>query len=66
MSTENFHTKGLIIKELNYLEIYIYDKWGEKVLPEINQGDEFLVIESLMKEGKTTPPNLLTEATLIG
>lgn len=32
---EIFVTKGLVIKEYNYLEIFIYDKWGESSVPNL-------------------------------
>jgi hypothetical protein len=56
---------GLVILERNYLEIYVFDKWEGNQLPSFEEGDRFVPDECEMKEGKTTRPNLLTEADLV-
>ncbi|KAI9482671.1 MAG: DNA topoisomerase [Benjaminiella poitrasii] len=66
MDTEYFDTKGLMILERNFLEVYPYDKWKGNVIPEFHEGDEFIPDQLEMQEGKTSPPRLLTETDLIG
>lgn len=56
----------MVILERNYLEVYIYDKWSGNQLPNLVTGDYFIPDEIKMYSGKTTGPNLLTEAELIG
>ncbi|KAI1384579.1 prokaryotic type I DNA topoisomerase [Hypoxylon trugodes] len=63
---ESFHAHGVVVLERNYLDVYIYDKWtGTVQLPKFTVGELFEPTEALMTEGKTAPPNYLTEADLI-
>ncbi|KAI1282411.1 DNA topoisomerase [Xylaria sp. FL0933] len=63
---ESFHAHGVVVLERNYLEVYVYDKWtGTAQLPKFTVGETFEPTEALMTEGKTAPPNYLTEADLI-
>lgn len=63
---ETFHAKGLIVLEKNYLEVYVYDKWeSSQQLPNFQLGEQFEPTEAKIVEGKTTPPNYLTEPELI-
>lgn len=62
---EKFHAKGLRITEYNYLEIYIYDKWSEAEVPNMEEGQRFVPTEMLLKGGRTSPPRLLSEKELI-
>ncbi|KAI2612626.1 DNA topoisomerase [Hypoxylon fragiforme] len=63
---ESFHAHGVVVLERNYLEVYVYDKWtGTAQLPKFTVGERFEPTEALMTEGKTAPPNYLTEADLI-
>ncbi|KAH8166159.1 hypothetical protein CIB48_g2069 [Xylaria polymorpha] len=63
---ESFHAHGVVVLEQNYLEVYVYDKWtGSVQLPKFTVGEMFEPTEALMTEGKTAPPNYLTEADLI-
>ncbi len=63
---ESFHAHGVVVLERNYLEVYVYDKWtGSVQLPKFTVGEMFEPTEALMTEGKTAPPNYLTEADLI-
>ena len=32
INQEKFSTSGLMITERNYLEVYVYDKWSDKVI----------------------------------
>lgn len=56
---------GLVIRERNYLDVYIYDKWTGNHLPEFQVGERFEPDELSLKEGMTTQPSLLTEADLV-
>lgn len=64
---ESFFFKELLIKDLNYLTIYPYDKWHETVkLKEKFVIDQILNnVKVTKKEGKTYPPKLLNESQLI-
>ncbi|KAI6113286.1 DNA topoisomerase [Pisolithus croceorrhizus] len=53
---EEFYATGLIVLQRNYLDVYPYDKWNGKEIPDFR--------ERGINEGKTTPPSLLTEADL--
>lgn len=66
-ASEKFHTKGLLVLERNYLDVYPYDKWeSSQELPSFTLGEVFVPTQANMTEGKTTPPNYLTEPELIG
>jgi DNA topoisomerase-3 len=56
---------GLIIRERNYLDVYIYDKWNGNHLPDFEVGERFMPDELELREGATTQPDLLTEADLV-
>ncbi|GAA5913674.1 DNA topoisomerase 3 [Sporobolomyces salmoneus] len=62
---EHFSAKGLIVRERNYLDVYIYDKWTGNYLPDFQIGEQFESDELELKEGTTSQPNLLTEADLV-
>lgn len=63
---EKFSLRGLTVNERNYLDIYPYDKWQSTAqLPQFTVGQKFSDFETEMKEGKTTPPPLLSESELI-
>ena len=51
--------------ERNYLEVYIYDKWSDKEIPDYSHVREFQPTSIDMTDGSTEPPRLLTEADLI-
>ncbi|OJJ72748.1 hypothetical protein ASPBRDRAFT_206625 [Aspergillus brasiliensis CBS 101740] len=64
---EFFHAKGLLVLERNYLDVYVYDKWeSSQQLPNFQMGEMFEPTEAKIFDGKTTPPNYLTEPELIG
>ncbi|KND04904.1 uncharacterized protein SPPG_08857 [Spizellomyces punctatus DAOM BR117] len=63
---EQFTAKGLSILERNYLEVYPYDKWAEHSIPNFYQGEQIMPSELTMTSGRTSGPDLLTEADLIG
>lgn len=56
---------GLTVRERNYLNVFHYDKWADKELPNFEQGEEFMPTVCELREGKTSKPNLLTEADLV-
>lgn len=56
---------GLVIRERNYLDVYVYDKWNGNHLPEFAVGEQFEPDELALREGQTTQPSLLTEADLV-
>ncbi|GLA11931.1 DNA topoisomerase [Aspergillus niger] len=64
---EFFHAKGLLVLERNYLDAYVYDKWeSSQQLPNYQMGEMFEPTEAKIFDGKTSPPNYLTEPELIG
>lgn len=64
---EEFTANGLAVIERNYLDIYPYKKWeSSKQLPNFTEGEQVKITEGKMKEGKTSPPNHMTEPELIG
>ncbi|XP_015264887.1 PREDICTED: DNA topoisomerase 3-alpha [Gekko japonicus] len=65
IANERFVAHGLMILARNYLEVYPYDKWSDKVIPVYEQGSRFQPTTVEMIDGETSPPQLLTEADLI-
>ncbi|KAB7500912.1 DNA topoisomerase 3-alpha [Armadillidium nasatum] len=65
IADEEFTASGLIILERNYLEVYPYDKWSDKEMPNYQQNQVFQPTSIDMVDGETSPPPLLTEADLI-
>ena len=53
------------MKERNYLNVFPYDKWSDKELPNFEEGEEFMPSVCELKEGETSRPSLLTEADLV-
>ncbi|CAG8485597.1 16731_t:CDS:10 [Cetraspora pellucida] len=62
---EKFTAKGLVILARNYLDVYPYDRWGESNLPNFQKGEMFIPTTCEMRDGRTSPPEYLTEADLI-
>eukprot|EP00548_Thalassiothrix_antarctica_P008807 CAMPEP_0194152402 /NCGR_PEP_ID=MMETSP0152-20130528/52128_1 /TAXON_ID=1049557 /ORGANISM="Thalassiothrix antarctica, Strain L6-D1" /LENGTH=782 /DNA_ID=CAMNT_0038856867 /DNA_START=182 /DNA_END=2531 /DNA_ORIENTATION=+ len=68
MGSETFTAKGLMILERNWLEIYSpYERWstGQGQLPHLEVGSRIIPTSLLLQEGRTAPPQLLSEAELI-
>ncbi|KAH3665901.1 hypothetical protein OGAPHI_004090 [Ogataea philodendri] len=65
--TESFSTSGLVVKELNYLEVYIYNSWesSKTKIPEVNPGEKVTLTSAQLSSGKTSAPSPLTEPELI-
>ncbi|USP73235.1 DNA topoisomerase [Curvularia clavata] len=62
---ETFNTSGLVVLEHNYLDVYVYDRWGSQELPPFLEGEVFEPTEAILSEGKTSPPEYLTEPDLL-
>ena len=65
MGDEYFKTKGLIIVDKGYLEIYPFDYWNNSYVPNFIEGEIITPYSLNMEKGITSPPNFLTEAELI-
>ncbi|XP_055450078.1 DNA topoisomerase 3-alpha isoform X2 [Psammomys obesus] len=65
IAQERFVAHGLVILARNYLDVYPYDHWSDKLLPVYEQGFCFQPSTVEMVDGETSPPQLLTEADLI-
>ncbi|KAI0339862.1 prokaryotic type I DNA topoisomerase [Trametopsis cervina] len=62
---EQFYASGLMVRERNYLDVFPYDKWSDKELPNFAEGQTFMPSVCELKEGQTSRPTLLTEADLV-
>eukprot|EP00979_Chaetoceros_neogracilis_P012060 scaffold3087_cov288-Chaetoceros_neogracile.AAC.9 len=68
MASEEFVAKGLMVLERNWLEIYSpFERWstGQGELPNVQVGSRFTPTSLLMKDGRTTAPNFISEVELI-
>ncbi|XP_061455143.1 DNA topoisomerase 3-alpha [Rhineura floridana] len=65
IANERFVAHGLMILARNYLDVYPYENWSDKVIPVYERGSHFQPTTVEMVDGETTPPQLLTEADLI-
>lgn len=64
--SERFKALGLQVTERNFLDVYPYSDWKSLAqLPEFAEGEEVTPSSCKVKEGKTSPPNYMTEAELI-
>ncbi|CAM9520656.1 unnamed protein product, partial [Discosporangium mesarthrocarpum] len=63
---EEFTATGLMVTERNWLDVYEpYERWTGRNIPSFFQGQEFVPSVLEMHEGRTEPPQLLSEADLI-
>lgn len=63
---ESFSASGLQVTERNFLDIYTYSDWKSSArLPQFQVGDAVKIHSAKVKEGKTSPPNYMTETELI-
>jgi len=63
---ETFNASGLEVTQRNYLHIYPYEKWeSSKALPSFTAGENIVIEECMMQEGKTSSPLCLIEPELI-
>ena len=68
MDSEEFTATGLMVLEKNWLEIYHpWERWstGQGELPELQIGSRLTPSSLLMKSGRTTPPDPISEVELI-
>ena len=68
MASEEFNARGLMIIERNWLEIYSpWERWstGQGELPRLQIGSRITPSTLLMKEGRTQPPQPISEVELI-
>lgn len=54
-----------MVLERNFLDVYPYEKWATNELPDFQQGEKFIPSKCELKEGSTSPPQLLTESDLV-
>ena len=66
INDEIFQAKGLVVTDKGYLEIYPYDKWSDKTLPEYRLNERFNLDSIDLNQGTTSAPLLLSESDLIG
>ena len=55
-----------MVLQRNYLEVYPYDKWASSAVPDFQRDEQFMPSVLEVRDGKTSRPNLLTEADLVG
>ena len=68
IASEEFTAKGLMILEKNWLEIYHpWERWstGQGELPPLQVGSRIRPTSLVMKEGRSSPPQPITEVELI-
>ncbi len=56
---------GLAVVHRNYLEVYPYERWTDKEIPDYESVLQFEPSSVDLHRGQTQPPPLLTEADLI-
>lgn len=49
------------MEDYGYLNVYKYDKWGDKILPAYQENELLTDCQLQMAEGQTQPPQLLNE-----
>jgi len=62
---ETFIATGLTIEDMGYMEVYPYDKWTAREIPQYQVGEVIVNFQIAIRDGSTTAPMLLTEADLI-
>lgn len=68
LGSEEFSAKGLMILEKNWLEVYQpWERWstGQGELPPLQVGSRIRPSSLLLKDGRTSPPQPISEAELI-
>eukprot|EP00899_Mesostigma_viride_P001798 jgi/Mesvir1/11619/Mv00025-RA.1 len=66
IAREGFTARGLMITARNFLDVYPWEKWGDRNLPVFQIGQQFIPTKLMLVEGRTQPPSYLAEADLIG
>jgi DNA topoisomerase-3 len=62
---EKFSSRGVTIKQRNWLDVYPYSNWNQAGLPNLQVGQTFEPHEVSLKDGQTRPPEKLKETDLI-
>ncbi|KAJ3393884.1 DNA topoisomerase [Entophlyctis sp. JEL0112] len=65
IANEQFHASGEQVHEKNYLDVYIYESWSNKTIPEFALGERFIPDSLMLQQGATTRPECLSERQLI-
>lgn len=68
LASEDFNAKALMIIEKNWLEVYApWERWstGQGELPPLQVGSRIKPSSLILKEGRTAPPQPISEAELI-
>jgi len=64
--SEKFTAGGVQVTQRNFLDVYPYSDWKSSAqLPEFQRNETVKVHSAKLKEGKTSPPNYMTETELI-
>lgn len=65
-ASEKFTAGGVQVTQRNFLDVYPYSDWKSSAqLPEFQRNETVKVHSAKLKEGKTSPPNYMTETELI-
>jgi DNA topoisomerase III len=56
---------GLVVTARNYLDVFPYDQWNGRAMPDFVEGEVFEPSICELREGQTSSPSLLTEADLV-
>lgn len=64
-SGEDFVSRGQIIVEQGWKEIYFYSKLSETILPKLSEGDVVDVVKINLLEKETLPPGRYSQGSLI-
>jgi len=65
LNWSDLFSKGLRVLERNFLEVYPYEKWTDKEVPDFQEGEQFQPSVCDLREGQTSSPSYLTEADLV-
>ena len=64
--SEEFTATGTTVTERNFLDVYPYQNWKDTLmLPDFQKGQTANIYSAKIKEGKTAPPEYMTERELI-
>ncbi|MDK2891786.1 DNA topoisomerase [Methanohalophilus sp.] len=62
---EPFDSKGSVLREKGWMEVYPYETSMEKLLPFVKEGETVSVNELKKTKSETSPPKRMTEAELL-
>ena len=66
LASETFFTSGLIVHERAWYDVYPYERWAGKEIPEFAEGQRFVPAVLELVQGRTRPAERLKESDLIG